>query len=163
MDYASARDLFDAARDAAMECERTRQMLLRMEHAAEGIGGASFEPRVRTTSEPDRMGSRVAALIDREDAWRARIEEDERLMDHAVRVIYGADQDGRGGVDALLGATYADILWWRYLAAESWEGVARAVGYSARRCVELRDIALDFVDANGIRATIAGERVGLAD
>ena len=158
MDYASARDLFDAARDAAMECERTRQMLLRMEHAAEGIGGASFEPRVRTTSEPDRMGSRVAAMIDREDAWRARIEEDERVMAFACRVLYGADEVGGGGVDTLLGSAYADVLWWRYLAAEQWDEVARLMAFSVRHVIDLAGTALDFVDANGIANTIAGER-----
>lgn len=129
---------------------------------AEGPTGGGMGPRVSSGTVSDPM-RRVDARIDKEGVWARRIAEDERLMDHAVRVVYGADQDGRGGVDALLGATYADILWWRYLAAESWEGVARAVGYSARRCVELRDIALDFVDANGIAATIAGERMGLAD
>lgn len=161
MDYASARELFDAAREAAIECERTRRMLQAMEDA-EGATGGGMGPKVSRGSTSDPM-RRVDARIDREAVWHRRIEEDERVMDYATGVCYGGETDGKGGVDALLGTAYADILWWRYLAAESWDTVARMVGYSPRRCAELQAIALDFVDANGIRATIAGVKDGMQD
>lgn len=161
MDYASARDLFEAAREAAVECERTRRMLQEME-AGEGVAGGGLGMRVSRGSTSDPM-RRTDARIDHENVWRRRIAEDERLMDYATSVLYGAEQDGRGGVDALLGTAYADILWWRYLAAAPWAVVARMVDYSVRRCAELHAVALDFVDANGIRATIAGVRDGMSD
>lgn len=161
MDYASARELFGDARTAAIECERTRRMLQAMEDT-EGPTGGGMGPRVSRGAVSDPM-RKVDARIDKEAVWRRRIEENERLMDYATGVCYGEQQDGRGGVDALLGAAYADVLWWRHLAAESWDEVARVVGYSPRRCAELQAVAFDFIDANGIRATIAGVRDGLAD
>ena len=61
------------------------------------------------------------------------------------------------GIDAALGSVYADVLWWRYLAAESWDDVARMVGYSPRRCAELQAIAFDYVDSVGVDGAIRGE------
>ena len=136
-------------------------MLIAMETTEQSVGTA-LGMKVDSGSISDPM-RRVDARIDKESRWHQRIEEDERLMDLATSVCYGRDQDGKGGLSLLLGMLYADILWWRYLAAESWETVARMVGYSPRRCAELQAIALDFVDANGIRATIAGVRDGMRD
>lgn len=157
MDYTNARDLFTAARDAAAECERTRRMLQAMEDAETG-GGSAMGARVSRGSVGDPM-RRVDARIDKERVWFARIEANESLMDFATCVLYGRDQDGRGGVNAALGGAYADVLWWRYLAVEPWATVARMVGYSRRRCMELQAVAFDYVDSVGIYDAITGAAV----
>ncbi len=157
--YACARDLFDAARTAAMECERTRRMLAAMEDAEQG-GGSALGVKVAHGSIADPM-RRVDARMDRESAWRIRIEENERLMDYATCVLYGREQDGRGGVAALLGTVYADVMWWYYLGCERWERVGEIVGYSKTGCKRLRDVACDLIDAHGLAATVGGE--GMAE
>ena len=150
-----ARGLFETARAAAQECERTRRMLRAMEDA-EGATGGGMGARVSRGSVSDPM-RRVDARIDKEALWQRRIEDNERVMDRATCVLYGAEQDGRGGIDAALGSVYADVLWWRYLAAESWDDVARMVGYSPRRCAELQAIAFDYVDSVGVAGAIRGD------
>ena len=62
--YARARDLFEAARDAAKDAERCGAELLAID-SAPAIGSPSFEARVRGSRDPDRMGRKVAAAIDR--------------------------------------------------------------------------------------------------
>lgn len=155
--FTCARDLFDAARAAAMECERTRRMLLAME-ATEGMAGHGMTERVRSGSVSDPM-RRTDARIDKERLWQARIEENEELMDYATCVLYGREQDGKGGVCALLGSAYADILWWHYLGCETWESTGSMVFYSESRCKQMRDIAFDLVDSIGIGAAISGTGV----
>lgn len=157
--FASARDLFDAARDAALECDRTRRMLMAME-SAEQTAGSQLGAKVSHGSISDPM-RRVDARIDRESALYQRIEEDEALMDAATRVLYGAEQDGNGGVCAMLGTVYADVLWWHYLACETWLRTGAIVGYSQQHCKRFRDVAFELIDAHGIAAVIAGD--GMAE
>lgn len=156
--FLEARDLFDAARAAAMENERTRRMLMEMELRETGGGSSDVKISRGSISDPMR---RVDARIDKEALWGTRIEENERLMDYATCVLYGENQDGKGGVCALLGSAYADVLWWHYLGCETWKRVGEIVYYSERRCKQIRDIAFDLVDSIGVDAAIAG--TGIAE
>lgn len=157
--YSSARDLFDAARGAAIECERIRRMLIAMESAEQSVGTAlGMKVDAGSISDPMR---RVDARIDKESRWHQRIEEDERLMDLATSVCYGADQDGKGGLSLLLGMLYADIIWWHYLGTETWARTGDIVGYSPQRCKAIRDIAFDFIDGLGVANIIDG--MGIAE
>ena len=154
--FDSARQLFDAARDAAWECERLRRQLEMMRSAS---GGGS-DVKVSHGSVSDPM-ARVDRMLDREAAWEATIERDESLMDFATDLLYGADQMGGGGVATVLGMRHADILWWHYLALETWDRTGAIVGYSPARCKQLRDEAFDVMDALGAERVRAG--MGLAE
>ena len=59
-------------------------------------------------------------------------------------------------MDALLGSQYADAMWWRFCAAESWRVVADRVGLSERWCQDACEASMDQVDAYGIRAMLDG-------
>lgn len=155
--FVCARDLFDAARVAAFECERIRRMLQAMEDA-EQTCGAELGSKVQSGSISDPM-RRVDARIDKELLWLQRIEQDESLMDAATCVLYGRDQDGKGGVSLLLGMLYADVIWWHYLGCETWARTGDIVGYSPQRCKALRDIAFDFVDGLGLANIIDGKGI----
>lgn len=157
--YESTRDLFEAARNAAQENDRTRRMLVAMEEQ-EGLRGAGTGARVASGSIGDPM-SRVDARVDREAAWHRRIEENCELIDLANAVIYGRWYDGEGGVDSLLSSTHADVLWWYYLACEPWRQVGERTGYSLQRCRQMRDEAFDMIDSYGLQHAING--VGLAE
>ena len=157
--YGSARDLFEAARDASRENDRTRRMLVAMEEQ-EGLRGAGTGARVASGSIGDPMAC-VDARVDREAAWHRRIEENCELIDLASAVIYGRWYDGEGGVDALLSSKHADVLEWYYLACEPWHEVARKVGYSWQRCRQFRDEAFDTIDSYGLQRVIGG--LGLAE
>ena len=157
--YESARDLFEAARNAAQENDRTRRMLVAMEEQ-EGLRGAGTGARVASGSIGDPM-SRVDARVDREAAWHRRIEENCELIDLANAVIYGRWYDGEGGVDALLTSAHADVLWWYYLAREPWLRVGEKVGYSEQWCRQMRDEAFDMIDSYGLQQVIDG--LGLAE
>ena len=149
-----ARDYFEDVRQAAKRCERTRRMLQAME-VHEQSSGAGLGGRVSGGGNNDPM-CRVDSRIDKEALWHRRIADDEKLLDEATSVLYGEHYDGSGGVDAALGSEYADVLWWRYLAAESWGVVAKAVGTSRTKATELANVALEYVDSVGLYAARQG-------
>ena len=92
--HATAREFFESAREAARDAERIRRQLDAMESRTLSLGGGGFEPRVRSTPDPDRMGLRVSALIDHGGMLERRQAEDYRLIDAACRILYGPDDRG---------------------------------------------------------------------
>lgn len=158
--FTSARELFESAREASRDAERIRRQLVAMEERSTSLGGSSFEPRVSKSTNHDRMGARVAAMVDREQELVRRQNEDYELIDLACSVLYGSE--GEQGLDKLVPETWwADVLWWRYLDDSTWEQVGDAVGYSGRRCFDVAQAALDIADSYGLARTRAG--VGFAD
>ena len=156
--YATAREFFEAARSAAREADRIGRELAEMEGRAASLGGGGFEPRVRSTPEPDRMASRVASKVDREGMLERRQDECYRLIDAACRVLYGPDN--RSGLYALVGWP-ADAIYHHYLALRTWEDAARLVGYSVRHVQSCVRVAFELADANGQMWTELG--VGMAE
>lgn len=155
--YADAREFFNAAREASRDAERIKRQLDAMEQRAVGMGGGGFGPRVRSTGDPDRMGGRVAAMVDREAMLRERQDEDYRLIDMACHVLYGTDN--QAGLFALVGWP-ADALYHHYLALLTWEETANLLGYSASHVRSQANAALDYMDANGYDFTVYG--IGMA-
>ena len=156
--HGSARELFEAARAAAYDAARISRQLDGMEARALSLGGGGFEPRVRSTPDPDRIGATVAAGIDQGERLRARQEEDYRAIDAACRVLYGADN--RSGLYALVGWP-ADAIYHHYLALRTWEDTAALLGYSVRHVQTCVRAALDLADANGQMWTELG--IGMAE
>ena len=155
----TAEDFFESARNAAIECDRTRKTVERYEaardssHADSGTGpvsGGGFSPNRMTASD---------RLVDYEQRMYQRIEQDEALMDRATEVLYGADN--RGGLAALLDSLHADAMWWRYLAACSWVDVAQGASCSVSTAHRLVAESLDYVDGVGIERVRDG--VGIAE
>ena len=146
MRYQTAREFFEAAREAARDADRIRLQLAAMDARSESLGGGGFEPRVRSTPDPDRMGLRVSALIDHGGMLERRQADDYRLIDAACRVLYGPDD--RGGLYALVGWP-ADAIYHHYLALRTWDETARLMGYSVQHVRRQVAWALDLADANG--------------
>lgn len=161
-DYATARDLFDAARDAALDADRIGGSLRRAEAACGLRGHAPTGAPGGRGGVSDPMAP-VDRLVDQEERTRRRLDEDYALIDLACGVIYGTGQDGRGGVCALLGPATADALWWRYCGGVSWAAVSRHVGMSERWCIEATAAAMDVVDGYGWRRVADGEVDGEMD
>lgn len=157
--YSSARDLFDAAREAARDADRIARQLSVMdaEESDEPLGSGGFEPRVRSTPDHDRMAARVASRVDRRAHLERRQEEDYRLIDAACSVLYGTDSDA--GLWALVGWP-ADAIYHHYLALRTWEETAALLGYSAPHVRRQVSVAFDLADANGQMWTRLGR--GLA-
>lgn len=156
--YATAREMFEAAREAALDAERVRRQLESMESASVSVGGQGFEGRVRSTPDPDRIGRAVAAAVDHESVLIQRQDADYALIDAACKVLYGADN--RSGLHALVGWP-ADAIYHHYLALRTWEETAQMMGYSVSHVKHSVSVALDMADANGQMWTELG--VGLAE
>jgi len=148
----TARDFFDRVRDASQDAERCRRQLKAMEQRMRSFGAQGYEPRVRSTSDPDKMGRRVASYVDRERSLESRMDEDYRIIDLGSTVIYGSDD--MDGLDKVQSPVWADILWWRYLDDATWMRVARAVGYSVRPCQIMHDTAMRWLDESGFMADV---------
>ena len=156
--YGGARELFEAAREAARDAERCRRQLDAMEGASVSLGGQGFEGRVRSCPDPDRIGRAVAAAVDVGEVLRRRQEEDYRLIDAACELLYGTDSDA--GLWALVGWP-ADAIYHHYLGLRTWDETAAMLGYSVRHVQTCVHAALDLADANGQMWTVLG--VGMAE
>ena len=152
--FRDARELFESARDAAMDADRIRRQLAAMEERARSMGGGGFEPRVTSSPNPEAMAERINALVDREAALRVRQRDDWALIELASWVLYGKDNET--GLAVLVPTWWCDAIWWHYLAFESWAKTAEAVGYSEQRCKQVRDLAFETVDSWGLVATMQG-------
>jgi hypothetical protein len=156
--HATAREFFEAAREAARDADRIRRQLDGMESRALSLGGGGFEPRVRSTPDPDRIGASVSAMLDQGERLRERADEDYAAIDAACRVLYGADN--RSGLYALVGWP-ADAIYHHYLALRTWEETAAMLGYSVQHVRRQVLYALDLADANGQMWTELGR--GMAE
>ena len=151
--YATARDMFEAAREAARDAERIRRQLAAMDGAAVTLGGQGFEGRVRSCPDPDRIGRAVASAVDMGERLRKRQDEDYRLIDAACAVLYGTDSDA--GLWALVGWR-ADAIYHHYLGLRTWAEVGALLGYSAEHCCREAMAALETADAWGWRNVVQG-------
>jgi hypothetical protein len=149
--------MFEAAREAARDAARISRQLDGMERRALALGGGGFEPRIRSTHDPDRIGRSVAALVDHEDVLMQRQDADYALIDAACEVLYGPDN--RGGLYALVGWP-ADAIYHHYLALRTWSEVGAMMGYSEQHVRREVVCAFDVADANGQMWTELG--IGLA-
>jgi hypothetical protein len=145
----NARDYFDWVRDASRDAESIRRQLETLESRAKTLGGGGFEPRTRSTPDPKRMEGRIVAYMQREGELKARQEADYAIIGRACRLLYGEDEDGRGGVSAGCGTLHADVLWWRYLDDSPWKQVASVLGSSVTTCRAAHDAALRWIDESG--------------
>ena len=144
-----ARDFFESVRSAAVDAERTSHTLLRM-HGRELPRGMGTEPG-HGSGTPDVMRP-SDSVMDYEAMVRRRVQRDWELIDEACAVIYGTEQDGTAGINALLGPATADSLWWYYCAAVKWREVADKLDMSVSQCQRLCAVAFDMVDSLGIGA-----------
>lgn len=153
--YSDAREFFSAVRRAAADADRISRELERME-ASEGVRVQSYDSAGHGTRADVNGTSRVVARMDYEGRIAKRRDEDYKLIDAACDVIYGSSQDGMGGVDALLGSTAADAMWWRFCACAAWREVAGHCEVSERTCQDMVNAAMDVCDAYGIDAMRRG-------
>lgn len=154
MQFTSARDLFESAREASRDAERISRQLAAMEGRATSLGGGGFEPRVRSTPDPDRIGCAVVAMVDVESKLRERQDEDYRLLDLACAVLYGTESDA--GLWALVGWR-ADAIYHHYLGGLTWEEVGGLMGYTAQHCRQQATYAMEVADGWGVVNVMRGQ------
>lgn len=154
MHYASAREFFNAVREAAIDAERCRVQLEELEERAQSLGGTTFEARVRGGTH-DRMERNAVAHVDREGELQSRIEDDYRLIDAACWVLYGRDGVS-DGLASIAPPWWADAIYHHYLALRKWEDVEPLVLACTSHISRCVNAAFDLMDANGMLATIEG-------
>lgn len=153
--YSSARELFEAAREAARQRERDRANLEALDTRRRGgsapqTGGGSRGVRsdVNGTAASD-------AYLEYEARAMQRRRDSEGLLAYASALLYG--RDGRGGVAALLGSLFADVVFWRYLDDLTWGEVALRARVSQSTAKRHCTTALDTIDARGFGLVVSGE------
>lgn len=156
-DYENARELFEAARDAAIERDRARAQLEKMRHRT--LGGSSSIAGGGHGGKKDINGTGASiAIVDYESMMRSRLADDERLLTVAAALTYG--KNGREGVAAILGTEYADVLFWRYLNAETWVSCGNICHIAPATAKRRAMMAIDAIDSVGIRHAIDGIGLG---
>lgn len=160
MTYQSARDLFEAARQASRDALRISDELHELDARATSVGSPSLEPRSRGARPCDRMAGKVATLIDRGRVLEARLDEDYHLIDTACSILYGADGIS-DGLASIAPTWWADAIYHHYLSLRTWEETAALIGYSLRHVYECVRTAFEIMDAHGMAATVEGH--GMAE
>lgn len=147
--YANAQEFFEAVKEASKDADRIAKILQSLS-AAETVKAQRYTPRITGSGNRDVMLA-TDKRMDYEKRIRTRQSGDYELIDAAGEVIYGAEQDGAGGVGVLLNDNaYADLLWWRYCAAASWPETAAGCGKSEKWCQYSVKIVFDMIDSYGL-------------
>lgn len=155
--FQTARDLFEAARDARIEERRTMRTIGEM-RAREGLRARACG-HGGGTPQPDSMRA-TDQRIDYERVCRRKVEEDRALVGFAERVLFG--DDGDGGLASLLrGKPYADVLHCYYCEAMTWRATSQTLGMSMRWCQDAASTALETIDHDGLWRALLG--IGRAD
>ena len=152
----TAREFFEAVRDASDDYARCERQLLALRYRAESLGGGTSSGATAGSSH-DSLERRVVVKADVERALEGRMACDEALMSMAASVLFGGeDVDQHDGLSALVPSFWAEALWWHYLQGLTWSGVADVLGYSESHLKAVARQALDVVDAYGLASVADG-------
>lgn len=150
--YSEPQDFFEAVRSAQKGLAAKRRIIENIERTEQSLPGG-IVPQARPGEvKPNAI---TDVKLDKLAAWEADIAEAAKLIASAYAVLYGEKQSG--GLLALLGVQYAELLDCRYIQLKSWEDVASTIGYSRRHCFELQRTAFDFLAYNGLQRTAEGK------
>lgn len=153
-----AKALFEHAREAAREKTRTLNQLEVMQ-ARKGYSSPSLNG-LPGGSRADANGTgAIIEAINMEGILAERIRQADAEVAQVSALLYGANNDGQGGVAVLLSPAHADVLWWHYLADAKWDKVARECGVSRSRAHRMRLEAFDMIDSVGYMHTIQGRGI----
>ena len=151
--FESARELFEAVRDAAYELWRHDATYNAMERRALALSGgiaAASSPG----SEADRMRP-VDAMVDFEVMMERKVDEWCSLVDYGEAVLYGTDWEH--GIAKSLGIGYAEVLELVYIQRLSMRETSKRLRLSERTARRMKARALSFIDAVGAETAISGE------
>ena len=143
-----ARAFFHDVREAAISIQRVRRQLEALDDSARYGVGSGIHERVSTSG--NNVERRTISYADQSEKLEARMDRDYRLIDIACCVLYGPDQDGTGGLSAYKASVYADVIWWRYVAAEAWKRISSCMDLSVSQCQRLCKDGLAAIDKLGL-------------
>lgn len=139
-----AREYFEQASEAARDMDRAELLLSNLK-SREGLQAVRYD-KSGTAGTPDSM-SATDSRIDFESFVVERIENNQRVIDDALVILYGAD--GRHGLSKELGTMYADVLCAHCLQLQTWATIAAQWNCSDRYCRMLEQKAYDYIDDVG--------------
>lgn len=155
MQYADAREFFEAARDANADARRCKRVLDQLEEIATRVSGNSFEVHARGGSKHDRLERAVIQCAEVEERLRFRMLADWQLIDRASEVLYGKGYDL--GLYELVPHWWVDCVWFYYLAGWPWKDVAWHMGKKSKQsCIRAARCALEAADAHGMIDAMEG-------
>ena len=155
--YSSARDLFEAARDASLDREAAARQLRHLD-------SRRFSTARRTDGMPsghtpsDGTGASVA-FLDYERAAKRRMADDDALLRHATAVLFGTD--GMGGAASLISPSHADVVFQRYISAYTWDKAAAVCGVAPSTAKRMASELFDVVDAYGVERAVDGAGIAM--
>lgn len=142
--------------EAARRCVLDRRSVLQQIKDSVPIHDCCFVNQLQGDAMSELGRDSIVLDFDRPQQLRCRLEEYDEIIEYALQVIYGAQRNERGGVYALLGARYADVLYARYLDCRTWDKCASTCQISRTSAWQAAQTALAYIDANGQVNTIKG-------
>ena len=150
--FESARELFDAVRDASYELWRHDATYNAMERRALALSGG-IAAATSPGSDADRMRP-VDAMVDFESMMERKVDGWCSLVDYGEAVLYGRDWEH--GIARSLGIGYAEVMELTYIQRLSMRETARRLKFSVSTCRRMRSRALSFIDSVGFETAISG-------
>lgn len=142
----SSRAWFEYVRQCSVDAERVRQTIERME-AREQPHAQSYQPSVSHGGNADAMQATDARIL-YEDGQKDKQKERYAALDRANAILYG--EPGKVGLDKRLDSKHADVVCFYYCMADTWDEVARSVGYTESHCRRMATEAFAWMDENGM-------------
>lgn len=155
--YSSARDLFEAARDASLDREAAARQLRHLDSRRFSTSRrADGMPSGRTASDGTAAS---VAFLDYERAAKRRMAEDDALLRHATALLFGTD--GAGGAASLISPSHADVVFHRYISAYTWDKAASVCGVAPSTAKRMASELFDVVDAYGVERAVEGAGIAM--
>lgn len=155
--FTSARDLFEATRDAAISYDRQARVIEELK-SLEAVHGQAQGQGHGSSKDVNGTG-RIVTRIDLEARAERQMQEQQELIDYACALCFG--RDGNGGVASLLSEDAATVLYLFYCRALKWQTITTTLCRSTLWCRTQRDAAFELIDSLGYGAVVAG--IGVAE
>lgn len=158
MRYGSARELFEAAREAMADTVKATNELEALEESQNKLPSGLSVGTVGGHLQGDKIGRIVARTAERKERLERRIEANEELIDLACEILYGGDQIS-DGLASLAPEWWSDAIYHHYLNLMSWPEVAELMGYHSRWIQSRVAAAFDLADGYGMVNMLAGRGI----
>ena len=134
MEVYQAREYLEQIREEAEKLERMKEAAEDLKRRAADPGRAPLDPNgkvERRSAAPDQMAELVARAV--------QIEND---IDEKTFELFQLKHRIIGEIQALKGAQYMEILWYRYVDLDAWKDIAKAMNISETHAYRLHGDAL---------------------
>lgn len=127
----TTKQYLNQIRNARKDVEKLQSQITNKRELLTSISVNSSDVRVQSSSDPDKVASMVATILDMES----------ELKDYVYRLITLERKISRE-IEEVEGQKYRDVLFWRYVQGYTFEKTADTMAYSYMQTIRIHGEAL---------------------